>query len=238
MFSFPLRLKKVISQGTIYTGTRGCAKSAMGGWFTQYSHNEEFKPKLRHLLATLPVLPNEWKIRLKLKLKPASLGWRSSPNVIHLTNRRRENNWEGVSILNIWVHGQSGVRISVSGVNEQHFSKYFGEFNGKLAKKLDKGEEWVAIEISQEFTPEMKYSLFTRPKKLMYRVTIDGVKELSVENKTPQFFENVNLYTHYGSELNGRIKELSIQIKEDDLIKSRLTKIKTHYLKKPPPGQF
>ena len=37
---------------------------------------------------------------------------------------------------------------------------------------------------------------------------------------------------------NGWIKELSIKIKEDNVIKFKLDKIKNHYLKEPPSGDL
>ena len=229
-------------QGTIFTGTRACAKSAMDGWFTQFSVIEEFEAKSNQLLAEMPVLPNEWKI--SLKLKPTSFG-PGEDNVIFLTNGLSK--FKGFSALRIYLIRHFGLKV-ISGVNKPYFINYFGEFNGKLAKKLQKGEEWVDIQISQEFAysfskwvcgPWASNCRRNETKTLMFRVFIDGVEELSVENETPQFFENVKLYTGYGvSPFNGWIKELSIKIKEDDLIKFRLTKIKEHYSKEPPSGEF
>ena len=82
----------------------------------------------------------------------------------------------------------------------------------------------------------------------MFRVIIDGEEWVSEENIIPRigiFHENVNLYTgrrklggKMGKPLDGRIKDLSVKIKEEDLIKFRLTKIKKHYSQEPPPGQF
>ena len=224
----------------------------MEGWLTQFSATEEFEAKPRHLLAKLPVLPHQWKV--SLKLKPTSLGrdLQDLVNVIFLSNGPSNFN-KRFSALGIWLHGNLGVKIT-SGVNTPHFSKWFGgvgswengEFNGKLAKKLRNGEEWVDIQISQEFVTILGKMVCgyrdchrTEEKKLMYRVIIDGVEELSLENKTPQLFENVKLYTGFSiSKFHGKIKELTIKIKEDDLVKYRLTKIKNNYSKEPPAGEL
>ena len=82
----------------------------------------------------------------------------------------------------------------------------------------------------------------------MFRVIIDGEEWVSEENIIPRigiFHENVKLYTgrrklggKLGKPLDGRIKDLSVKIKEEDLIKFRLTKIKKHYSLEPPSGQF
>ena len=191
----------------------------MKGWITQYAASEEFEAKSNHILAEIPLLPDEWKISLKLKPKNIWLGGHDS-NVILLTNGIR-----GFSPPRIFV-SQRGVLTINGGVNKPHSVSYFAQ----AADKLRKGEEWVEIQISQEFTSSL-------PKKLMYRVVIDGEAELIVENKTPQFFENVKLYTGYEtstvSPFNGRIKDLSIKIKEDNMIKYR-----HHYSKDPPSGEF
>ena len=173
----------MIPQVTDITGTRACAKSAMKGWFTQYSQTEEFEAKSDHLLAEVPVLPDEWKISFKLKPRKATswLGHRGSSNVLLLTNWVR-----GFSPPRIFL-GRRGVLRIISGVNGPHSTSYFAG----VANKLQRGE-WVEIQISQEFTTGL-------PKKLMYQVIIDGVEELSLENKTPQFFENVKVYTGWSS---------------------------------------
>ena len=193
----------------------------MEGWITQFAATEEFEAKSNHILAEIPLLPDEWKISLKLKPKKAtSWSGRHSSNVILLTN------WiKGFSPPRVFL-SQRGLLTIKGGVNEPHFVSYFAQ----VANKLQKGEEWVEIEISQEFTSSL-------PKKLMYRVIIDGVEELSLEKRTPQFFENVTIYTGFQtstvSQFDGRIKELSIKIKEDNMIKYR-----HHYSKEPPSGDF
>ena len=218
----------VIPQRTDITGTRGCAKSAMEGWFTQFSHEEEFEVKPHHLLTTFPVLPDEWKLSLKLKPKK-TMSWRFwSSNVIILTTDLLTKK-RGFLPPRVFLSKSGGIKI-ISGVNKPMFGRMFLPKNYKT---LQKREEWVKIEISQEL----------RLGRLWYRVMIDGVEKFSVENKTPHFFENVKLYTGYKASMldpfKGWIKELSIQIKEDNVIKHRqMTKIKNHYSKDPPSGDI
>ena len=212
----------------------------MKGWFTLFSHTKEFEVREDHVLTTFPVLPDQWKVNFKVKATSWYPSWyRLKSGVIDLDSERGK-----FHALKIVLGEYEGVMISGSGSVSRKTIGGYGS-KKKWKKKLQKGEEWVEIEISQKFNEPFRggYNPLFHPKKLWFRVIIDGEEEVVEENKRPQgTFHDVKLYTGRKTNrvkaLKGRIKDLSVKIKEEDLIKFRLTKIKKHYSQEPPPGQF
>ena len=185
-------------------GTRACAKSGTEGWCTQFSRTEEFEIEEHHLLAKIPVFPHEWKIRLQLKPKEKALQYRASWNNVFLLTTGLQT---GKRFLPPSVYlGNGGIFKIVYGVNKPYAVRFYG-IPYKKKTKLKNGE-WIEIQMSQEM----------RDGKLLYRVIIDGKEVLSVENRKPKIFQNIELYTGFiaspwGEPFKGSIRELSIKIK-------------------------
>ena len=169
-----------------------------GPWKTEYYLRAEHKITRNKLLATIPLLKNEWKVSFDFKAN----NFRGFQQILHMTVGGKGAGGgakHGDRTPAIWTHSSKGFLISSSVGGKYSFSKYF--------KILPSPGEWIHIEVGQQL----------EASKMIYSISIGGELVFSTRNSNPLAFENVKVFasSSWYSPVSGYIKNLMIQNKID-----------------------
>ena len=164
-------------------------------WTKVFEHPTEFALIKNNLLTTIPSLTKEWVV--EFCIKPMNLQFGDWTNILHMTTGE---NWlrYGERTPAVFYHPSTGLAVASAVNNNRNFHKDF---------PAPPVGEWTKIRVSQELLNN----------KLKYRVIIDGVEKINVENRNAVVFQNVKVlaadWVHHAQP--GFVKDLSIKIKEE-----------------------
>ena len=169
-----------------------------GPWKTEYYLRAEHKITRNKLLATIPLLKNEWKVSFDFKAN----NFRGFQQILHMTVGGKGAGGgakHGDRTPAIWTHSSKGFLIASSVGRKYSFSKYF--------KILPSSGDWIHIEVGQQL----------EASKMIYSISIGGERVFSTRNVNPLAFENVKVFasSSWYSPVSGYIKNLMIQNKID-----------------------
>ena len=164
-------------------------------WSTAYNLKSEHAISKNKLLATIPKLPNEW--RLSFEVNPTDYSASSFASVLHMTIGGKGGKIVGERTPAIWFHKTKGILVSTAFGGKAAYSKYF--------KPLPTPGEWIGFEISQVLI-ESQY---------MFNITIGGQTEFNHANKKPVELDGVKVYSGspWYENQKGSIKNLKIEIR-------------------------
>ena len=164
-------------------------------WSTAYNLKSEHVISKDKLLATIPKLPNEW--RLTFEVNPTDYSASSFASVLHMTIGGKGGKIVGERTPAIWFHKSKGILVSTAFGGKASYNKYF--------KPLPTPGEWIGFEISQVLI-ESQY---------MFNITIGGQTRFNHANKKPVELDGVKVYSGspWYENQKGSIKNLKIEIR-------------------------
>ena len=167
-------------------------------WQAAFYREAEHKITRNKLLATIPLLKNEWKVSFDFKAN----NFRGFQQILHMTVGGKGAGGgakHGDRTPAIWTHSSKGFLISSSVGGKYSFSKYF--------KILPSPGEWINIEVVQQL----------EENDMIYSIHIKGDRVFSTRNLYPLAFENVKIFasSSWYSPVSGYIRSLLIQNKND-----------------------
>ena len=158
----------------------------------------EFELTKSNILTTIPRLTKEWVV--EFSFKPTNLQFRGWTNILKMTIKKSYGTLSyGDRTPAVFYNFWFGLTITSAVNNNANFQKSF-----RAASTVG---EWTKIRVSQELMNN----------KLKYRVIIDGVEKINVENRNAVVFHNVKVFAadHEHQAQPGFLKDLSIKIKEE-----------------------
>ena len=168
-------------------------------WTPLFSHEDELNLTRNNLLTTLPVLPREWMV--DFMFKPTNVTTKALLSILHLTDKDRNTGSYGGRIPALWLtgNGKYHIECSYNNTGNRHFSL--------PAPQVGK---WTQITFIQE----------NLSGKLRYRLLMDGVEKVNIENPQDKHFNNVRVYASdpwYNGQ-PGYIKNLSVKGKTQEAL--------------------
>ena len=170
----------------------------LASWTTLFSRPEQLALTKNNLLATIPVLPKEWKV--DFMFMPTHMTG-SLASILHLTDKEGVNTRSyGGRIIALWISSYGALHTECASNNTDTYAKLMPKSSWKASIQTGK---WTQITITQEILSG----------KSWYRVFIDGVEKYKTENAQDGEFKNVLVYASnpWHSAQPGYIKNLSIK---------------------------
>ena len=174
----------------------------MDQWSTVYSLQEEHQIEKGDLLTTIPILAKEWKLSFEFKANRVKTGFQQ---VLHMTTGGKgagRGAKYGDRTPAIWIWTPKGFLISSSVGGRISYAKYF-KSPSWWTRVLSR--QWVKIEVGQKLVAF----------QMIYSISINGEKALSVKNSAPSEFKNVKVFSSspWYNPVNGYIRNLVIENK-------------------------
>jgi len=202
MFPYPTKEDQAIyhvkAENVVGSAEQVVLVNIRGGWTKIFEKSTEFALSQNNLLTTIPRLTKEWVV--EFCFKPTNFNYGDWTNIIQMTIGGRHGSY-GDRTPGVFYHptqlGPSQLYFASAVNNNPNFS------HNLPAPSVGK---WTKIRVSQELL---------NTNKLMYRVIIDGVEKINVENKNTGLFQNVKVFAanpwHHAQP--GFVKGLIIQVK-------------------------
>ena len=161
-------------------------------WTQIFGHPTQFALIKNNLLTTIPSLTKEWVV--EFSFKPTNSQHEGWTTIFHMT---KGGEWDyGIRTPAVFYH--PGYCLQVTSVVNNNVNFY------NLFPAPTVGE-WTKIRVSQEL---LDY-------KLKFRVLIDGVEKVNVENENAVVFQNVKVFASnpWNKAQPGFVKDLSIKMR-------------------------